>query len=126
MLELGRSLGDPVLIGDQRPQRRAPSPGPPDLPSGLTRTQQAQDSAVADASLLGDRARAQTRPRVPQQPLELPADDDETTGFLGVRAAATRRRGSATSDPDPGATVAPSSDLGPIAARRGSVGGLLG
>jgi hypothetical protein len=45
-LELGRSRSDPVLIGDQRPQGRAPSPGPPELPGGLTGAQLGQDSAV--------------------------------------------------------------------------------
>ncbi len=63
-LELSRSLGDPVLIGDQQPSGRAPAPGPPDFPGRLALAQPGKDPVVADAGLLGDRACAQTGPSV--------------------------------------------------------------
>jgi len=70
-LKLSRALGNAVLIGDQQPQRRAAAAGPPNRPRGLQLAQQREHSVVAGAGLLGDRARAETRPSVGQHPLEL-------------------------------------------------------
>ncbi len=70
-LELGCALRDPLLVGDQQPPGRASTAGPPDGSRGLQLAQLGEHLVVADAGVLGDRARAETRPSVGEHPVQL-------------------------------------------------------
>jgi len=83
-LDLSSSLGDPLLIGDQRLSGRAPAPGPPDLPGRVALARLGQDPAAADAGLSASGSALRPDPASASSRSSCSADNDATSRFLGV------------------------------------------